>query len=294
MIKSINPKEIPIPELHGLLLGAISPRPIAFASTIDTNGNVNLSPFSFFNVFSANPPILVFSPARRVRGNTTKHTLDNAEATKEVVINVVSYSMVQQMSLASSEYAQGVNEFTKAGFTEVTSKIVKPPRVKESPVSFECSVNNIIHLGKEGGAGNLIICEVKLIHLNTDILGENGKIDPNKIDAVARMGDSWYCKASGDALFEIPKPMTSIGIGYDNIPTEIRNSTILTGNELGQLGNVEVLPNQETIDNCKSLQEVNNILKSNTKTEERLHQVAKGLLAKGEVNLAWGVLLCNK
>lgn len=294
MIRTIDPKEIPVPELHGLLLGSISPRPIAFASTVDKAGNINLSPFSFFNVFSANPPVMIFSPARRVRGNTTKHTLDNAEATKEVVINVVSYEMVYQMSLASSEYPQGVNEFTKSGFTEIASETIQPPRVKESPVSFECKVNDIIHLGKEGGAGNLIICEVQRIHINEDILDENGKIDPNKIDTVARMGGSWYCRASGDALFQIPKPLTSIGIGYDSIPEDIRNSSILTGNELGQLGNIEALPSLAAIKKVKDLPEVNKILSSETKVEERLHQLAKGMLAKGQTEHAWAILMCNK
>lgn len=290
MIKTINPKDISVPELHGLLLGSISPRPIAFASTIDTDGNVNLSPFSFFNVFSANPPIMIFSPARRVRGNTTKHTLDNAMATKEVVINVVNYTMVQQMSLSSSEYAPGVNEFDKAGFTEVPSVTVKPPRVKESPVSFECKVNEIVHLGTEGGAGNLIICEVTKIHLDTNILDNNGKIDPNKIDTVARMGGSWYSRASGNSIFEIPKPVSSIGIGVDNIPTVIKNSKVLTGNELGQLGTIEAIIKLPEVNNTS----VSDILESNTNVEERLHQLAKGYLAKNQIELAWAVLMANK
>lgn len=290
MLKTINPKDISVPELHGLLLGSISPRPIAFASTVDTDGNVNLSPFSFFNVFSANPPIMIFSPARRVRGNTTKHTLDNAMATKEVVINVVNYTMVQQMSLSSSEYAPGINEFDKAGFTEVPSVTVKPPRVKESPVSFECKVNEIVHLGTEGGAGNLIICEVTKIHLDTNILDNNGKIDPNKIDTVARMGGSWYSRASGNSIFEIPKPVSSIGIGVDNIPTVIKNSKVLTGNELGQLGTIEAIIKLPEVNNTS----VSDILESNTNVEERLHQLAKGYLAKGQIDLAWAVLMANK
>ncbi len=289
MIKSITPKDISIAELHGLLLGAVSPRPIAFASTVDTEGNVNLSPFSFFNVFSANPPIMIFSPARRVRGNTTKHTLDNAMATKEVVINIVNYDMVQQMSLASAEYGQGVNEFTKAGFTEVPSETISPPRVGESPVSFECKVNDIIYLGTEGGAGNLIICEVTKIHLDTDILDGNGKIDPNKIDTVARMGGNWYSRASGDSIFEIPKPISSIGIGFDNIPASIKSSKVLTGNELGQLGTIEEIP-LPVKDNLN----VNEIIASSNNVEERLHQLAKGLLAKNKISEAWEVLMANK
>ncbi|MCF6361050.1 MAG: flavin reductase family protein [Cyclobacteriaceae bacterium] len=289
MIKSIIPKDIPIGELHSLLLGAVSPRPIAFASTIDTEGNVNLSPFSFFNVFSANPPIMIFSPARRVRGNTTKHTLENAMATKEVVINIVNYAMVQQMSLASAEYGLGINEFTKAGFTEVPSETVEPPRVGESPVSFECKVNDIVHLGTEGGAGNLIICEVTKIHLDTDILDKNGKIEPDKIDTVARMGGNWYSRASGDSIFEIPKPISSIGIGFDTIPSSIRNSKVLTGNELGQLGTMEEIPSP-----IKDDVNVNEIIISGNNVEERLHQLAKGLLAKNKISEAWAVLMANK
>ncbi len=291
MTKSINPKEIPVQELHALLLGAISPRPIAFASTVDVIGNVNLSPFSFFNVFSANPPILIFSPARRVRGNTTKHTLDNAIATKEVVINIVNYAMVQQMSLSSSEYAQGVNEFDKAGFTEVASETVKPPRVKESPVSFECKVNEIRPLGSKGGAGNLIICEVTKIHLDTNVLDKNGKIDPNKIDTVARMGGNWYSRASGNSIFKIPKPIASIGIGIDNIPDAIRNSKVLTGNELGVLGTIESIP---SVTSSYHLEEVKDILSSKTQVEERLHQLAKGYIAKNEIGIAWSILMANK
>ncbi len=291
MIKSISPKDLPIGELHGLLLGAVSPRPIAFASTIDVDGNVNLSPFSFFNVFSANPPIMIFSPARRVRGNTTKHTLENAMATKEVVINIVNYAMVQQMSLASAEYGQGVNEFDKAGFTEVPSETVAPPRVGESPVSFECKVNNIIHLGTEGGAGNLIICEVTKIHLNTNILDDNGKIDPNKIDTVARMGGNWYSRASGDSIFEIPKPISTIGIGIDNIPASIKDSKVLTGNELGQLGTIISLPEPSI---PSQNEEVISIIASDSNVEERLHQLAKGHLAKNDVAKAWEVLMANK
>jgi len=289
MIKSISPKDISIGELHGLLLGAVSPRPIAFASTVDTEGNVNLSPFSFFNVFSANPPIMIFSPARRVRGNTIKHTLENAVGTKEVVINMVNYAMVQQMSLASAEYVQGVNEFTKAGFTEVPSETVAPPRVKESPVSFECKVNDIIHLGTQGGAGNLVICEVTKIHLDTNILDEHGKIDPNKIDTVARMGGNWYSRASGDSIFEIPKPISFIGLGFDNIPASIKESKVLTGNELGQLGTIEKIP-LPVKDNLN----VNDIINSGNNVEERLHQLAKGLLAKNKISEAWEVLMANK
>jgi len=239
---SINPKEVSTAKFHGYLLGAVAPRPIAFASTIDKDGNVNLSPFSFFNAFSANPPILIFSPARRVRDNTTKHTLENVLIHDEVVINIVNYDMVEQMSLASTEYDEGVNEFVKSGLTEVASEKVKPPRVGESPASFECKVIEVKPLGTEGGAGNLIICEVLLMHVKDEILDEEQRIDPYKLDAVARMGGNWYSRAQGDAIFEIAKPLTTKGIGVDQIPESIRNSDVLTGNNLGQLGNVEQLP----------------------------------------------------
>ena len=234
---SINPKEIPTSKLHGYLLGAVAPRPIAFASTIDENGTPNLSPFSFFNVFGSNPPMMIFSPARRVRGNTTKHTLQNVEKVKEVVINVVNYDIVQQMSLSSSEYPEGVNEFEKAGFTMLSSDEVKPFRVAESPVQFECKVTDIIYTGDEGGAGNLIVCEVVKIHINETVLDTDGMIDQHKIDLVARAGGSYYSRAR-DGFFEIPKPVSSLGIGIDQIPSAIKNSTILTGNNLGMLGNL--------------------------------------------------------
>ncbi len=231
---TIDPKEVSTGKLHQYLLGAIAPRPIAFASTIDEDGNPNLSPFSFFNVFGANPPIMIFSPARSVRNNTTKHTLDNAEVVKEVVINVVNYDIVQQMSLSSTMYPKGVNEFEKAGLTMLPSEVVKPFRVAESPVQFECKVIDIIYTGKEGGAGNLIMCEVVKVHVKEEVLGEDGLIDQHKIDLVARAGGSYYSRAR-DGFFEIPKPLSSLGIGVDQIPNEIRNSSVLTGNNLGVL-----------------------------------------------------------
>lgn len=238
---SIAPHEIKTAQLHGYLLGAVAPRPICFASTVDKEGRVNLSPYSFFNVFSAKPPIMIFSPARRVRDNTVKHTLENVLETNEVVINIVSYQMVQQMSLSSTEYAKGVNEFVKAGFTELASDIVKPPRVKEAHVQFECKVNEVIALGNEGGAGNLVICEVVKLHINEAILDEKGAIDPLKIDTVSRLGGSWYGR-SKKGLFEVPKPLTTLGIGVDALPQTIRLSKVLTGNDLGMLANVETLP----------------------------------------------------
>ena len=282
---SIDPKEIPTGKLHGYLLGAVAPRPIAFASTIDADGNPNLSPFSFFNVFSANPPIMIFSPARRVRGNTTKHTLENAMETKEVVINVVNYDIVHQMSLSSTEYPKGVNEFDKAGFTMLKSDKVKPFRVAESPVQFECKVTEIIHLGNEGGAGNLIVCEVVKLHINEAVLDENGAIDQHKIDLVARAGGSYYSRAK-EGFFEIPKPISTLGIGVDEIPLEIRNSTVLTGNDLGMLGNVEQLPIQQDVDNFAK----DNANFVGLETVKK-HTFAKEFLKKNDVESAWKVLL---
>ncbi|WP_339695351.1 flavin reductase family protein [uncultured Roseivirga sp.] len=291
----IDPKEIPTGKLHGLMLGTIGPRPIAFASTVDQAGNVNLSPFSFFNVFSANPPILVFSPARRVRDNTTKHTLENALETKEVVINIVSYDIVEQMSLASTEYAQGVNEFIKSGLTEVTSEIVKPPRVGESIAAYECKVNEVISLGDEGGAGNLIICEVVLMHLKEEILNEQGMPDPIKADLVGRMGGDWYCRANGDALFELPKPNKNLGIGYDQIPQIIRNSVVLSGNNLGRLGNIEKLPDAEAVSVFGTRPEIEEIklrFKNDPESlEYHMHTMAQEFLRNDELENAWLTLL---
>lgn len=271
---TIDPKEISTGKLHSYLLGAVAPRPICFASTVDVEGNVNLSPYSFFNVFSANPPVMIFSPARRVRNNTTKHTLENVLETKEVVINIVSYPMVQQMSLSSTEYAKGVNEFVKAGFTEISSQKVKPPRVAEAPVQFECKVNEVVELGKEGGAGNLVICEVVQLHINEAILDAEGKIDPVKIDAVARMGGNWYNRAK-EGMFEVPKPLSTLGIGVDALPKAIRLSKILTGNDLGMLANVEELPQA-------AMQFVSE--------DDRTHKKAQELLKNGDVSEAWKTL----
>lgn len=283
---SVDPKNISTAQFHGLMLGAVAPRPIAFASTVDAAGKVNLSPYSFFNAFSANPPILIFSPARRVRDNTTKHTLQNVMEHGEVVINIVNYAIVEQMSLSSTEYDKGVNEFTKAGLTEAPSEKVKPPRVAEAPAAFECKVRDIIHLGEEGGAGNLIICEVVMAHFQEGILDDNQKIDPFKLDAVARMGGNWYCRANGDQLFEIAKPLSTLGIGVDQLPADIRTSDILTGNNLGQLGNVERLPSQEEI---AAFAERHPELKG-LPTEEK-HRKAQEHLKAGDVQSAWLTLL---
>ena len=282
---SIDPKEIATGKLHGYLLGAVAPRPIAFASTIDANGNPNLSPFSFFNVFGSNPPIMIFSPARRVRDNTTKHTLDNVLATKEVVINIVNYDIVQQMSLSSTEYPEGVNEFEKAGLTMLASDKIKPFRVAESPVQFECKVKDVIFTGDEGGAGNLIICEVVKIHISEAVLDEDGAIDQHKIDLVARAGGSYYSRAR-DGFFEIPKPIATIGIGVDAIASEIKNSTILTGNNLGMLGNVAQLPNEKSVNNFRKEHPQFIGLETTKK-----HTFAQEFLKKNDLESAWKVLL---
>ncbi|MBL6445956.1 flavin reductase family protein [Fulvivirga sp. 29W222] len=287
----IDPKEVSVGKMHGYLLGAVAPRPIAFASTIDKEGNVNLSPFSFFNCFSANPPILVFSPARRGRDNTTKHTYENVLEVKEVVINIVNYNMVEQMSLASTEYGKGVNEFEKAGLTPIASELVGPPRIGESPAAFECKVIEVKPLGNEGGAGNLVICEVLLVHIKEDILDENAIIDPFKLDAVARMGGNWYCRAQGDSIFEIPKPLTTLGMGVDQIPERIRFSKVLTGNNLGRLGNTEVLPTDDEIKAYAINEEVETILTGSSDVESDLHRLAQQHLEKGDVKTAWKILL---
>jgi len=292
---TINPKEVSVPVLHSYLLGAVAPRPIAFASTIDKDGNPNLAPFSFFNVFSANPPIAIFSPARSGRTGITKHTYDNIKEVPEVVINVVNYNMVQQVSLASTEYPKGINEFTKAGFTPIASEMVKPFRVKESPAQLECIVKQVIELGENGGAGNLIICEVVLMHISEDVLDANKLIDPHKIDLVARMGGNWYSRSNGDALFEVAKPILNLGIGIDRIPEYIRKSNVLSANNLGQLGNVEKLPSDEEVIAYKKSGAINEAFelygKSLPKLEEHLHHVAKGLLENNSVEEAWKVLL---
>ncbi len=282
---TINPRNIEISKLHGYLLSAVAPRPIALASTLDENGNSNLSPFSFFNVFSANPPILIFSPARRVRDNTTKHTLENIKKVKEVVINVVNYDIVHQTSLASTEYDKSVDEFEKAGFTKLKSDIVKPFRVAESPVQFECKVNDIIELGNKGGAGNLIICEVVCLHIDESILDKNNTIDQVKLDLVARAGGSFYSRAK-DTFFEIPKPLSTKGIGVDTLPDNIKNSLVLTGNNLGMLGNIEKLPSQNDVDKFMK----DNLKYVGVKLNEK-HKFAQEFLKKNDIDSAWKVLL---
>jgi flavin reductase (DIM6/NTAB) family NADH-FMN oxidoreductase RutF len=286
---SFEPKDLSIGKLHGLLLSSVAPRPIAFASTLDADGNPNLSPFSFFNVFSANPPIMIFSPARRVRDNTTKHTLENAETLKEVVINVVNYDLVQQVSLSSTEYPESVNEFEKAGLTMFKSDIVKPFRVAESPVQFECKVNDIIKLGTEGGAGNLIVCEVVKLHIANEILNEDGTINQEKLDLVARAGGSYYSRAK-KGFFEIPKPLSTLGIGVDSFPEHIRNSMVLTGNDLGMLGNVETLPTPEEVKSfINDLNERYPKIKDASDRDK--HKKARDFLSYGDVESAWKLLL---
>lgn len=291
----IDPKEIKTGVLHSYMLGSIAPRPIAFASTLDKEGNPNLAPFSFFNAFGSNPPTVVFSPARRVRDNTTKHTLENIYETGEVVINVVNYAMVQQMSLASTEYPKGVNEFIKAGFTPIASELIKPFRVKESPVQMECKVVEVKEMGDQGGAANLIICEILLMHISDAVLTPDKKIDPNKIDLVARMGGDLYCRASGNALFEVAKPLTTLGIGVDALPETIRLSKILTGNNLGQLGNVEHLPDAAEVREFRSrefMKALDDKFGHHPEIlRDKLHELAKTLLDKGHVKEAWLTLL---
>ena len=294
---TINTADLKPAELQNYLQYAIAPRPICFVSTIDKQGNVNLSPFSFFNIFSINPPVCVFSPSRRVRDNTTKHSLENILEVPECVINIVNYDMVQQTSLASVEYPKGVNEFVKAGFTQISSELVRPPRVAESPVQMECLIRQVIPLGENAGAGNLVLAEIKRMHINEDILDESGKIDQAKIDLVARLGGDWYCRVGVDNLFEVEKPVRTLGIGVDSLPASIRNSVVLTGNNLGQLGNVENLPSDEEIAEFRADPELRQILDAtigDAQTREReLHQYSRRLLESKEVIKAWKVLLSN-
>jgi flavin reductase (DIM6/NTAB) family NADH-FMN oxidoreductase RutF len=286
---SINPHDLSTAQLQAYLQCAVAPRPIAFASTINAKGQPNLSPFSFFNVFSANPPILIFSPARRVRDNSIKHTLMNVQELQEVVINVVDYAMVQQMSLASTEYAEGVNEFVKAGFTPIPSMLVKPYRVQEAPVQFECKVNQVIALGNQGGAGNLVICEVLKMHISEAILDDKGAIVQEKLDLVARLGGNWYSRANA-GLFEVPKPLTTLGIGVDAIPDFVKNSGLFSGNDLGLLANIDALPSPEEV---AIFVKQNFELKAVLSADEPIKQLQLALryVQENEVESAWKVLL---
>ena len=289
-----DPKELPVQKLHQYLLGAIGPRPIAFASTIDEDGNHNLSPFSFFNVFSAAPPVMIFSPARNGRTNTTKDTYNNVKRIPEVVINVVNYDILHQMSLSSSPFPSDVDEFVKAGFTPVPSETIRPMRVLESPVQFECKVTQVIELGDQGGAGNLVICEVTKIHIHESVLDENGMIDQKKIGLVARMGGNWYCHANEASMFEVLKPLTTIGIGFDQLPEDVRSSTVLSGNDLAQLASVEAIPNETDVNEYKLIELSDLFMELEdkpVKLEEALHQRAKQLIAENNINGAWMTLL---
>lgn len=284
----IDPKETPISKMHSYLLGAVIPRPIALASTIDKAGNVNLSPFSFFNCFSANPPVLVFSPARRGRDNTTKHTFENVKEVPEVVIHIVSHRMVEQVSLSSCEYPKGVNEFLKAGLTEVPSLAVRPPRVAESPVAFECKVNQVIELGSGGAAGNLVICEVLKMHIRKEVLDEAGRINPYRLDAVARMGADNYLRATGVNIFVVPKPNEKLGIGFDHIPEKILGSTVLTGNDLAKLANVEALPDMSDMEGVRKMPD---FVRASRDGQAGIHRLALQFVRNGDVTQAWKVLL---
>jgi len=289
-----DPKELPVQKLHQYLLGAIGPRPIAFASTIDEDGNHNLSPFSFFNVFSAAPPVMIFSPARNGRTNTTKDTYNNVKRIPEVVINVVNYDILHQMSLSSSPFPSDVDEFVKAGFTPVPSETIRPMRVLESPVQFECKVTQVVELGDQGGAGNLVICEVTKIHIHESVLDENGMIDQKKIGLVARMGGNWYCHANEASMFEVLKPLTTIGIGFDQLPEDVRSSTVLSGNDLAQLASVEAIPNETDVNEYKLIELSDLFMELEdkpVKLEEALHQRAKQLIAENNINGAWMTLL---
>lgn len=292
--QTIDPHKIGVQELHRLLLAAVAPRPIALASTIDVKGNINLSPFSFFNVFSANPPIMIFSPSRRGRDNTVKHTYENVKEVPEVVINIVNHAIVEQMSLSSTEYDRTVNEFEKAGFTAIPSETIQPPRVYESPISFECTVDNVIELGQNGGAGNLVISKVKRIHIRKEYLNSAHGIDTQKLDLVARMGENWYCRASGNALFEIPKPIFNKGIGVDRLPAHVLKSEVLLGNHLGRLGNVEQVPDEQEIETRKTTEEIQVILniKDRTAQLKKLHEHALTFLKNNDLQTALSVLFC--
>jgi flavin reductase (DIM6/NTAB) family NADH-FMN oxidoreductase RutF len=295
MYKTIILKDMKPMEVQNFLQHAIAPRPICFASTVDKAGNANLSPFSFFNLFSSNPPIVVFSPARRVRDNTTKHTLENVLEVPEVNISVVTYDMVQQTSLASCEFAKGTDEFAKAGFTKKTSQHIQPPGVAESPVQLECKVIEVKPLGTEGGAGNLVICEVLVMHIDEKLLNEEGKPDQRKFDLVARMGGNWYSRANANSMFEVEKPNMKLGIGVDALPKDIRHSTILTGNNLGQLANVSELPVVDPAFNDDTLKNIIQYFSVNPdEMDKELHRYAKKLLDAGKVNEAWQVLLADE
>lgn len=284
----IDPATLDNQQITRILQGGIAPRPIALASTIDEQGNPNLSPFSFYNVFGINPTTLIFSPSRRGRDNTTKHTLENLKVHGEVVINAVTYNMVQQVSLSSTEYEKGVNEFIKSGLTAVESKRVKPARVKESPLQFECKVREIIETSGLPGSANLVICEIVYLHIDPNVLDRSGQIDVDKIDLVGRLGGDYYVRTSGNAKFIVPKPLATKGIGVDSLPDHVRFSRFLTGNDLGQLGNLEHLPTAEEL---IKMQEHPNFVSTNMTTDQK-HKVARDWIAEGKVKEALALLYC--
>lgn len=293
---SLVPSELPVSKFFSLMLGAIGPRPIAFVSSLDAQGRPNLAPFSFFNGFGANPPILIFSPSRRGRDNTTKHTYDNVKQVPEVVINVVNYSMVEQVSLASSDYPEGVNEFDKVGFTAIASDLIKPYRVKESPVQFECKVINVVETGTEGSAGNLVICEILKVHIHPAFLQPDGQLDQQKLDLVGRMGGNWYVRANGDALFEVEKPLTTPGIGVDSLPEHARYSKVLTGNDLGKLGNLKSIPSETELNELRQTREISEALDGVEDSELMqtiLHHMAQSLIAENKLQMALHVLFLH-
>lgn len=281
----IDPKTTPIPQFHQYLLGSVAPRPIAFASTLDFEGRPNLAPYSFFNVFSSNPPICVFSSNRRVTDNTTKDTLRNVIETGEVVINIVNFSIVRQMALASVEYPEGVNEFSETGLTPIPSELVKPFRVKESPVHLECKVQQVIPLGQQGGAGHLIICEILRLHIDEKVLDEEGRINPHKMDLVGRMGGPFYVRASGEALHVIQQPTNRIGIGFLNLPQSVRTSEVLSGNNLGQLASITAAPEMTAVLSLKGAPYIQAAFQDPNPIHA-LHKLAQLELAKENIDLA--------
>ncbi len=289
--QSFDPTVLPLPSAHQLLLASIAPRPIAFASTISAEGEVNLSPFSFFNAFSTNPPVMIFSPSRSGRDNTTKDTYDNVHEIPEVVINMVTFQMVEQMSLASNAYPKGVNEFIKAGLTEISSERIRPPRVAESPVAFECTVKDVVPLGSQGGAGNLVICDVLLMHVHREYLDEKGHVDTTKLDLVGRMGGDWYCRASGPALFEVLKPGKALAIGIDQLPKHIRGSKVLSGNDLGKLGSLKSLPDNDLIIEMRSSPLYREAIQGGKLNPTTLHVKAKELVKEGQTFQALALLM---
>ena len=293
MIKSFDPKELQVARVHEILLGTIAPRPIAWASTVDKEGNVNLAPFSFFNVFGSNPPIMVFSPNRRVRDNTSKHTLENIEDTMECVINIVNYELAGQMSLTSTEYTEDVNEFIKAGLTMEPSLKVKAPRIREAPAQYECIVREIFYTGDGGGAANLIICEAIQIHVHDYIFNEHDKIDPMKVDNVARMGGIWYSRAK-EGLFQLSNPAGHTNLGFDGLPHHIRQSNYLTGSELSMLARAVEKPSEEEIELVRNSPGIKDIREKYHDNEDMLrskfHNLAKDLLKEGKAEEALRVL----